>query len=100
MQDQNLTKAYIQSTENLKTIDLPKELRDLKSFIDSKKVLIIQSTSDKCIRITIYPVQRDAIVKLSLIGANISDDSIEALSSVLHNYNIIHTSVLLIKTIS
>ena len=97
MVDKDLTKAYITSTENITSIKLSKELRDIDSFKESNKILVIQSTSEKCIRITLYPLKEEAIIKLILIGANISDDSIEKLSTILQNYEIIHTSGLLLK---
>ncbi len=97
MADKDLTKAYITSTEKISSYELSKELGEINSFKESNKLLIIQSTSEKCIRITIYPLRNEAIIKLILMGSNISDESIERLSNILQNYEIIHTSGLFIK---
>ena len=46
---------------------------------------------------TIYPIKKEKIIKISLFGQNVSDNTIERLSEIIKNYEIIHSSGLLIK---
>lgn len=59
--------------------------------------LIIQSSTENQIKLTIYPIKKDKIIKISLFGQNVSDKTIEMLSEIIKNYEIIHSSGLLIK---
>ena len=42
-------------------------------------------------------MNRERVIKISLSGSNISDDEIAELSKLLHDYEILHTSGLLLK---
>ena len=72
MGDQNLTKASIQSVESASAINLAKELFEINNFTESPNILIIQSASENCMRLTIYPLKKERIIKISLNGSNIS----------------------------
>ena len=99
MKNNYSTKAQIQkkaeiddSTVSL-DISIPQTI-DLKNY---PFLLIIQSTTENHIRLTIYPITREKIVKIILAGQDISDEVIEILSKILKKYEIIHSSGLLKK---
>ena len=99
MKNNYSTKAQIQkkaeiddSTVSL-DISIPQTI-DLKNY---PFLLIIQSTTENHIRLTIYPIAREKIVKIILAGQDISDEIIEILSKILKKYEIIHSSGLLKK---
>lgn len=99
MRNKYLTKAYIQrkvdaddSKISLK-ISIPSTL-GLKNY---PFLLIIQSTTKDHAKLTIYPIFRKKIIKLSLFGQDISDEVINILSQILKKYEIIHSSGLLMK---
>ena len=99
MRNNYSTKAYIQkkgeiddSTVNL-DISIPKTI-EMQNY---PFLLIIQSTTEDHIRLTIYPIAREKIVKLFLAGQDISNEGIEILSKIIKKYEIIHSSGLLKK---
>ena len=99
MKNNYSTKAQIQkkaeiddSTVSL-DISIPQTI-DLKNY---PFLLIIQSTTENHIRLTIYPIAREKIIKIILAGQDISDEVIEILSKILKKYEIIHSSGLLKK---
>ena len=99
MKNNYSTKAQIQkkaeiddSTVSL-DISIPQTI-DLKNY---PFLLIIQSTTENHIRLTIYPIAKEKIVKIILAGQDISDEVIEILSKILKKYEIIHSSGLLKK---
>lgn len=97
MPKNNLTEGTIEKLE--KNVDLKVDLSFINE-IDFEKypyTLIIKSKTKRCFRITLYPLEKNEIVKLSLNGENISDNILEKLSQILHRYEIIHTSGLLVK---
>lgn len=75
--------------------------RDLEQF---KYILVIQSTSSKCMKLSIYPLKNKRITKLILCGENISpskkdisEADVSRIIKLLNEFNIIHTSGLLMK---
>lgn len=63
----------------------------------SHRSLIIQSDSNDCTRLTIYPIKDKPLIKITLSGPKVSDRIIQDLSKILQQFNVIHTSGLLIK---
>ncbi|MFX1443042.1 MAG: hypothetical protein ACFFHV_06480 [Promethearchaeota archaeon] len=99
MRDRSLTKAYIQRRENTDVSKISLNIL-IPSMVGLKKspfLLIIQSTSKDCAKLTIYPVYRKKIIKLSLSGQKVSDQVIHILSKILKRYEIIHSSGFLMK---
>ncbi|MHA1272965.1 MAG: hypothetical protein ACTSQP_14760 [Promethearchaeota archaeon] len=94
MTNQNLTKAFIKKKTKRFGLKISLSESEMK---DSPYFLIIKSSSPKCTRLTIYPIKRDKIIKISILAHNISDFMIEELSNILKKYEIIHTSGLLVK---
>jgi len=97
MSRKDLTTAYIQRNKDPGDITCNISVSEVKSFKDNPNILVIQSVTESCTRLTIYPIERDEIVKISLSGSNISDKSITDFSNILQNYEILHSSGLLIK---
>lgn len=95
--DSNLTEAYIK----------PKEGKDeFKFFISKNKIsnfdrcpffLIIQSYTDKYIRITIYPITKSKILKISFLGKKILKNTFDQFLNLIKTFDIIHTSGLISK---
>jgi len=99
MRNKPLNKAYIQRREDNEdskihlNILIPSTVR-LKNC---PYFLVIQSTSKDCTKLTIYPVSRKKLIKLSLFGQKVSDEVIHILSKILKRYDIIHSSGFLMK---
>ena len=96
MPSKNLTNAKIQKNRKKSEINLKISLNEIEN-LDYPYFLIIQSTAASCTRLTLYPVNNDKILKLIISGSEVSDKGVEALSNILRNFEIIHTSGLLIK---
>ena len=96
MNGKSLTEAIIRKKKKTSNFNLKISLAGLG---ESKEpyLLIIQSTASKCTRLTIYPTSKKKILKISITGSEISESSIEELSSILKDFKLIHTSGLLIK---
>ncbi len=99
MKNQHKTKAFIQ-----RRVDINGSVKDLNISLpatiglrENPFLLIIQSTSKECTRLTIYPISRQKIIRLSLYGSNISEEVINRLSKILKKYEIIHNSGFLVK---
>ncbi|TFF95852.1 MAG: hypothetical protein EU544_01860 [Promethearchaeota archaeon] len=97
MTTKNLTSAYIKKNKRGSHLKLDISFPQIEKIQDKSYFLVIQSTSPKCSRVTIYPLKKKQILKLSITGTDISETSIERLSDILKDYEIIHTSGLLIK---
>ena len=87
----DITDAYIQELEgsidtNLK-ISLSK-FENLKTF----DLLIIQSAIENSIKLSIYPIKKGKIIKISLYGLKLSKKILKEISKILHKYQVIHTS--------
>lgn len=90
----NLTEAYIQQNErsfNI-SIDLDKLVQDsIHPYL-----LIIKSLTEKYIRITVYPVEKKNLVKLLIFSKQKDEKQFPKILELLKNYEIIHTSGLII----
>ena len=87
-----LTKGYIKQIEGLLNIPVDISSSEIKTFDEFPFVLIIQSNIENSIKITIYPLNKDSIIKLSLYGIHISTKTMKNLSKILYNFPIIHSS--------
>jgi hypothetical protein len=75
--------------------------KDLKQF---KYILVIQSTSSKCMKLSIYPLKIKDVTKLILYGEkgatskkHISEMEVSHIIKLLNKFKIIHTSGLLMN---
>ena len=99
MKNNYSTKAQIQKKAEIDDFTVSLDI-SIPQTIDLKNypfLLIIQSTTENHIRLTIYPIAKEKIVKIILAGQDISDEIIEILSKILKKYEIIHSSGLLKK---
>jgi hypothetical protein len=92
----NLTKAHIQRINDSSTTILKLSLLDVKNLDDNPFLLIIQSIIENSLKISIYPLKKKKIIKLTFSTIDFSDEIFERISNILQNYQIIHTSGVLI----
>ena len=97
MKEKNLTEAYIQEISQINNIKLNFSLSDYKNFEMNPYILIIKSFKDNCARFTLYPISSNDLVKICLIGANLQGNIIENLSIIFQDFEIIHTTGLIMK---
>ena len=97
MNDKNLTEAYIQEKEKRDTINLNIRISDDKNFKKEPYILVIKSFKENCARLTLYPIKISNLIKISLSGININNDAIIELARLFQDFEIIHTSGLLLK---
>ena len=61
-------------------------------------LLIIQSTIENSIKLSIYPLKKSKIIKVTFSGFDFSNEIIDDISKILQNFQVIHTSgALLVK---
>ncbi len=93
-----LTEAYVQRNIDLPKTTLKISLLDIKDPEIYPFLLIVQSTIENSIKLSIYPLKNEKIVKVSFSGFNFSNEIFDEISKILQNYQVIHTSgVLLIE---
>ena len=93
-----LTEAYVQRNKGLPKTTLKISLLDIKDPTKYPFLLIVQSTIEKSIKLSIYPLKNEDIVKVTFSGFNFSNDIFDEISKILQNYQVIHTSgVILIE---
>ncbi len=94
----NLTKAHIQRIDDISRNTLKFSLLNIKKIEDNPFLLIVQSTIENSIKISIYPLKKEKIIKITFSTVDFSDEIFDRISSILQNYQVIHTSgVLLIE---
>ena len=93
-----LTNAVIKENLDPFELNLTQLLSEVKDSRNSPFLLIIQSNTENYVKLTIYPIKHQRIIKLTLKGVNILYKDIEILSNRLQKYNIIHTTGLVSKS--
>jgi hypothetical protein len=93
-----LTNAVIKENRDPFKLNLTQLLSELKDSRNSPYLLIIQSNTESYVKLTIYPIKHQKIIKLTLKGVNVLYKDIEILSKRLQKYNIIHTTGLVSKS--
>lgn len=95
----SLTKAYIQNIDDPTNVNLNISISDKRHLKDNPYLLVIQTNQENRARLTIYPVKVKSLIKVSLFGLKTSDNSTSylSLSKTFQEFNIIHTSGLIIK---
>lgn len=92
----NLTKAYVQRINQLLDGYLKVSLEDIKNLEDYPYLLIIQSTIENSIKISIYPLKKDKIIKVTFSSIDFSEEIYELITKILQNFQVIHTSGVLL----
>jgi hypothetical protein len=97
MDEKDLTTAYIKQITESPEVSIKVPLEDIKNSDDFPFLLVIQSKFENSIKLTIYPINKEKIVKLNLSGLNIPNEIFEKLTKILQNFQIIHTSGFILK---
>ncbi len=63
---------------------------EIKKFQGFEYILIIKSFTDKCIRLTLYPLENKQVCKLIVKDSNLNDDLFHKLSEYLNQCYVIH----------
>ena len=93
-----LTEAYVQRINDFPTTEFQISLLDIKDPEKFPFILIVQSTIENSIKLSIYPLKKEKIIKVTFSGFNFSNNNFNEISKVLQNYKVIHTTgVLLIE---
>ncbi|MFX1308319.1 MAG: hypothetical protein ACFE9M_12255 [Promethearchaeota archaeon] len=92
----NLTKAYIQRIDDISRTSLELSLVDIKSIEENPFLLIIQSIIENSIKISVYPLKKEKIVKIVFSSLNFTNEIIDKISKILQNFQFIHTSGVLL----
>ena len=87
-----LTEAFIQKTNMLSKNSLLISLSKFKKLEESPYLLIIKSITAEIVKITIYPLDKEKIIKISVRGKDIQKETIHGLLDILQNYEILHSS--------
>ncbi len=90
----NLTKAYVQRVNESSKVNFKIPLLEIKELEKYPFLLVIQSVIENNIKISIYPLKREKIVKVSLSGFNLTNEIFEGLSKIFEGLSkkVIHTS--------
>lgn len=87
--------AYI--IENTEPLNLNISFLNVSGSKEFPFMLVVKSATEECIRLTIYPIEKEKIIKMLFTGIEVTENFIEILSKILEEIKIIHTSGLLKK---
>ncbi len=92
----NLTKAHIQRIKDITRTNLILSLLDIKNLEKSPYLLIVKSIIENSIKISIYPLKKKEIIKITFSSITFTDEILYSISKILQQYQIIHTSGVLV----
>jgi hypothetical protein len=92
MENSNITNAYIQQIDEFTYANLKIPIAAFKSLNNYDYLLIIQSFIENSIKLAIYPINKDKIIKVSLCSLKLSKKSLKEISKILQKFQVIHTS--------
>jgi len=90
----NLTKAVIKKFDGSSLFELEIPLKNISKF-NKKYLLVIILETESFIKITIYPIAKKRIIKLSLSDFKIIQRELDMFSEELQDFPIIHSSGLI-----
>lgn len=93
----SLTDANIYDVINISSLKLEDLVSDYDNLNKFKYLLIIKSKTSECLRLTIYPINKDKITKITISGEKLSNKDVERLINTLRTFQILHTSGLINK---
>jgi len=96
MKNPNLTLAQIKKIGQSSNIDISTSLSHIKEIDNYRNLLIIKSETSRYAKFTVYPTNRERLIKILLTGLTQIDDYIENFSRQLQKYKIIHSSGLVL----
>jgi hypothetical protein len=88
----NITDAYIQQLEDFLNTNLRISLSKFKNLEKYDNLLIIQSAIENSIKLSIYPIKKGKVIKVSLSGLKLSKKILKEISKILQKFEVIHTS--------
>lgn len=92
MDNPNITNAFIQSIDDFSETNLKISLSKVKGLTDNQNLLVIQSTIENSIKLSIYPINKDKITKVSFYGLKLSKKVLKEISKILQKFRVIHSS--------
>ena len=92
MENSNITNAYIQQINEFTYASLKIPIASFKSLYDCGYLLIVQSSIENSIKLAIYPIDKEKIIKVSLCSLKLSKKIIKEISKILQKFKVIHTS--------
>ncbi len=96
MKNPDLTFAQIKKIGKFSNLDITTSLSHIKEIENYRNLLIIKSETTRYAKFTVYPINREQLLKIILIGLTQIDENIEIFSRKLQKYNIIHSSGLVL----
>jgi hypothetical protein len=92
MENSNITNAYIQQINEFTYTNLKIPIASFKSLNDCEYLLIVQSFIENSIKLAIYPINKDKVIKVSLCSLKLSKKILKEISKILQKFQVIHTS--------
>ncbi|HUW90682.1 MAG TPA: hypothetical protein VMV43_09180 [Candidatus Nanopelagicaceae bacterium] len=92
MKNPNLTSAQVKEISSSQTTNIELSLTHIDNIENYEYILIIRSETSRYSKITIYPIKKQKIIKLTLWGLKKIDEFTEAFSKRLQEYGIIHST--------
>ena len=92
MKDSNLTSAQVKEISTSQTTNIELSLTHIDNIENYNYLLIIRSETNRYTKITIYPIKKQKIIKLTLRGLKKKEEYIEIFSKRLQEYDIIHST--------
>jgi len=92
MKDPNLTSAQVKELSTSQTTNIELSLTQIDDIENYNYMLIIRSETKRYTRITIYPLKKHKIIKLTLRDIKKIDEYAESFSKKLQKYGIIHST--------
>lgn len=98
MNEQNeLTIGFLKKVDEYTSLNLNINEFPLQKLEKKKNYLIIRTESKRFLKLMVYPVENDVVYKLSLIGTDIPNESLDYLSEIFEKFNVIHNSGLVLN---
>ena len=92
MENSNITNAYIQQINEFTYANLKIPIASFKILDDCEYLLVVQSFIENSIKLAIYPINKDKIIKVSLCSLKLSKKILKEISKILQKFQVIHTS--------
>ncbi|MHA2036457.1 MAG: hypothetical protein ACW98X_08485 [Promethearchaeota archaeon] len=92
MEKSNITSAYIQKMTEFTYANLKIPITSFRSLNDCEYLLIVQSFIENSIKLAIYPINKEKIIKVSLCSLKLSKKILKEISKILQKFHVIHTS--------
>ena len=92
MENSNITNAYIQQINEFTYANLKIPIVSFKSLDDCEYLLVVQSFIENSIKLAIYPINKNKIIKVSLCSLKLSKKILKEISKILKKFQVIHTS--------